>query len=126
MSRIYSNYDSTDYADILALAESMGFTVSSFQKYCVMLYLNKNLSHRKSSLSLPQLNADMMTALQKMPNDSQPFIVSSLFSSEVWSNLSSSDKHTLAIQLSKYIKNNPSEFMVCSRVKGEPNKYKKL
>ncbi len=126
MSRIYSNYDQTDYADIMAMSKSLGFSASSFQKYCVILYLKQNLSNRKNNISLPQLTFDMMKALNTMANNSDPFIVSSLFKAEVWSNLSSGDKHTLAIQLANYIKEHPKAFKIYSKKRGEPNKYQKL
>ena len=102
MSRIYSNYDNADYSDIMVMAKSLGFSASAFQKYCVM------------------------TALNSMKRNSAPFIVSSLFDPQVWSNLSSSDKHTLAIQLSNYIKNHPNEYRIYSIKRGEPNRYQKV
>lgn len=125
MSRIYSNYEPNDYADIQAMSKDLGFTMSAFQKYCVMLYLNKNLSHRKNNSTLQQLTADMMTALDALPNDTQ-FIVSTLFSAEVWTNLSPSDKRTLAGQLSNFVKANPNQYIVVSNVSGEVKRYKKL
>ena len=126
MSRIYSNYGNADYSDIMVMAKSLGFSASAFQKYCVMLYLKHNIKNRKNSTSLSQLTADMMTALNSMKRNSAPFIVSSLFDPQVWSNLSSSDKHTLAIQLSNYIKNHPNEYRIYSIKRGEPNRYQKV
>ena len=126
MPRIYSNYDPKEYEEVKAKAESMGFSASSFQKYCVMLYLRKDTSARNNSLSLVQLSADMMNALNGLPHNSKPFIVSSLFRPEVWSELSSSIKHTLANQLAKFVRENPADYTVHSRVKGEPVKYRKV
>ena len=39
MGRIYSNYEEHEFESVKKRAEELGFSASSFQKYCVMLYL---------------------------------------------------------------------------------------
>ena len=91
--RIYSNYSDDDFKAIELQANEIGMTISSFQKYCVMLYIKSDLPTRNNTLSLPTLISDMMTELSKLKSG-DTFIISSLFLPEVWSNLSTSEKRT--------------------------------
>lgn len=125
MPRIYSNYDPSDLEAIQAMAASLGFTLSSFQKYCVMLYLNREESVRSNLVSMPGLIAAMKITLQQLEPDSV-FMISSLFSPEIWSNLSASDKRTLAHQLSAFVDQHPDAFTVHRHVRGSVKLYRKL
>jgi len=122
--RIYSNYSDDDFKAIELQANEIGMTISSFQKYCVMLYIKSDLPTRNNTLSLPTLISDMMTELSKLKSG-DTFIISSLFLPEVWSNLSTSEKRTLSSRLSSYVKANPLSYTLVSKKRGTINKYRK-
>ncbi len=61
--RIYSNYSQSEFSEAEKEAKELGMTLSSFQKYCLMLYVKRDENTRNNTLSLPQLIAIMITAL---------------------------------------------------------------
>lgn len=64
--RIYSYYDeTTEYPDLERAAKEMGMTVSSFQKYAVLLLVYKEESRRASKVTLQQLIANMKKSVKK-------------------------------------------------------------
>lgn len=124
--RVYSYYDdSTEFVDLEKAAKERGMTISSFQKFATLLLLYKDESKRTSTASIPQLLATMQTALDDLPCG-QTFVTSSLFEPEVWTNLSASDKRTLAGRLKKIIDDNKPSYRLVSRIPGKINQYEKI
>lgn len=124
--RVYSYYDdATEYVDLEKAAKERGMTISSFQKFAVLLLLYKDESKRTSTASIPQLLSDMQVALDDLPSG-KPFVTSSLFEPEVWTNLSASDKRTLAFSLKKIVDDNKDLYRLVSRIPGKINQYEKL
>lgn len=124
--RIYSYYDeTTEYPDLERAAKEMGMTVSSFQKYAVLLLVYKEESRRASKVTLQQLIANMKKALKKL-SSGEVFVISSLFEPEIWTNLSASEKRTLAYVLKEIVVDNPSMYKVVARIPGKINQYKKI
>lgn len=117
MPRIYSNYSKSDMDIVAALAKELGFTLSAFQHYCVMLYAD----HRGNTTPITALINQIPQKLNNF-NQGTTFIVSALFPSE-WPSLSRSDKMTLAKQLSFYVKNHPNQYGVSAKTPGQPNVY---
>lgn len=122
--RIYSNYSQNDYDLIFKESNRLGFTPSSFQSYCVMLYIMQNTANRRGNANVALLISKMPAALNSMEKG-KTFIVSSLFPNE-WPDLSRSEKMTLAKALANYVSNNPSQFEVYSKTDGKTKVYKKL
>lgn len=122
--RIYSNYSQNDYDLILDESKKLGFTPSSFQNYCVMLYVMQNTNNRRGTTNVALLITKMLNALNSIAKN-ETFIVSSLLPDE-WPNLSRSDKMTLAKALSNHVSNNPSKYAVDSKIAGKTKVYKKL
>ena len=122
--RIYSNYTDSEKNAITAEASSIGMTPSSFQKYCTMLYVNRDPNSRSNVLSIPSLIKEMMTALSNLDKGTT-FICSSLFAPEIWSNLSPSEKRTLAFKLRHEV-DNSSEYQIIGNKRGKINQYKKI
>ena len=122
--RLYTNYSDVEFADIRNEAEALAMTPSLFQKYCVMLYLKKDISTRSNTLSMPQLINEMFQSLSNLKPNSV-FIISSLFPPETWSNLSPADKRTLACILKKHIVSHTSDYSILKQKRGTINQYKK-
>lgn len=116
MPRIYSNYSNNDMKIVTDLAKELGFTLSAFQHYCVMLYADK----RGNTSPITTLINKMFQNMNNFKRG-ETFIVSALLPYE-WPSLSRSDKMTLAKQLSLYVKNNPHQYGV-SRKNGKTNVY---
>ncbi len=122
--RIYSNYNQNDYDLILEESKKLGFTPSSFQNYCVMLYIMQNTNNRKGTTSIATLTINMLNALNSR-SSGETFIVSSLIPNE-WPDLSRSDKMRIAKALASHVRNNPSTFSIDSMADGKITIYKKL
>ncbi|HQO41655.1 MAG TPA: hypothetical protein PLY12_01450 [Bacillota bacterium] len=117
MNRIYSSYSEDEQKIIEKLAAEQGFTLSAFQKYCVMLYANEqgNVS------PINELIDKMKSRLEEMePN--KPFIVSSLLPDE-WPSLSRNDKMTISLSLKKYIQDHSTEFKINKKIRSNINQY---
>lgn len=119
MGRIYSNYDDKEMDRIKKVAEELGFSASSFQKYCVMLYIGD----RNNNVPIINLQNEMIKKLNEMEQDTT-FIVSALLP-EKWASLSRSEKMQLAKFLSLYVKKHAKEYEKYSVVSGKTTKYKK-
>jgi len=119
MKRIYSYYKEDDFNYITELAEKLGFSLSSFQRYCVMLYADR----RGHTSSINNLRSEMLRKMQQV-NIGETFIVSALLP-EVWTTLSRSEKSTLSIQLANRIKKDP-KFGIFEASEGKANIYKRL
>lgn len=119
MPRIYSNYSDNDFSIVTNLAKELGFSLSAFQHYCVMLYAD----HRGNTSPITLLIQKMFQNLNNFKSG-DTFIVSALLTSE-WPSLSRSDKMTLAKQLSLHVKNNPSKYEVYKKASGKINIYRK-
>lgn len=119
MGRIYSNYDDKEMDRIKEVADELGFSASSFQKYCVMLYIGD----RNNNVPIINLQNEMIGKLTTMEQDTT-FIVSALLP-EKWPSLSRSEKMQLAKFLSSYVKKHAKEYEKHSAVSGKTTKYKK-
>lgn len=96
MKRIYSNYSDEEYELIEQKAKELGFTVSAYQKYILMLDIGKSTD----DVNLVKLKEKMIDHFKKMEVRST-FIVSSLLPVE-WYTLGRNDKMTLAKQFALY------------------------
>lgn len=119
MRRIYSNYSDEEFEMITDMAKEQGFSLSSFQHYCVMLYADS----RGNTSSTDNLISEMFKEMQKV-NIGATFIVSALLP-EVWLTLTRSVKMTLAKQLSINVKNNP-KFEKFKVTEGKTTVYKRI
>ena len=119
MGRIYSNYEETEIARVKEVAEELGFSASSFQKYCVMLYIGD----RDNAVPIIDLQNEMVQNLKSLSSPST-FIVSALLPDK-WSSLSRSEKMHLAKFLALYVNNHGNEYEVYSTVNGSVTQYKK-
>ena len=117
MNRIYSNYSSEEYQIIQNLAKEQGFTLSAFQKYCVMMTANQ----RGNQTTVSTLIGKMHKVLESFKKG-KPFIVSSLLPDE-WPSLSRNDKMTISLALKKYIDEHPSEFKINKKIRSNINQY---
>ncbi len=120
MSRIYSNYEEHEFESVKRRAEELGFSASSFQKYCVMLYLGD----RTNTIPIVDLQEELVKVLEEMEID-KTFIVSALFPDK-WASFSRSTKMQLAKYLASYVNKHPEKFIVAEKVNGTINKYKKV
>ena len=117
MGRIYSNYDDKEMDRIKEAAEGLGFSASSFQKYCVMLYIGD----RDNNVPIIDLQNEMIDNLKAM-KQGNTFIVSALLP-EKWSGLSRSEKMQLAKFLSSYVKKHVDEYEKYSVISGTVTQY---
>lgn len=117
MKRIYSNYSDEEYQIIKKLAEAQGFTLSAFQKYCVMLLAEQ----KGESTSISELIEKMYQKLDTM-EIGNTFIVSSLLPDE-WFTLSRNDKMTISLALKKYVDRNSDKFRVDKKIRSNINQY---
>lgn len=118
--RIYSNYSTNDANIVLKLAKELGFSPSSFQHYCVMLYADQ----RGNSFPINSLISQMLNNLNTLKSGDS-FIVSALLPDE-WVRLNRSEKMTLAKQLAHYVKQNPTMYTKFKVTKGKTTIYKKI
>ncbi len=116
MKRIYSNYSEEDFEMVSKLSSELGFSLSSFQHYCVMLYADS----RGNSTPTNNLIAEMLSNLQKI-EVGKPFIVSALLP-DVWPSLTRNLKMTLAKQLAINVRNDP-DFSTHKVTKGKTTVY---
>ena len=119
MKRIYSNYSDDDYKMIEDMSEELGFSLSAFQQYCVMLYAGKKGESTPSS----ELLNEMLGNMEKIPAG-QSFIVSALLS-EKWPKLERNTKMFLAKQLAIYVRKN-ADFEVYKAAKGQTTVYRRI
>lgn len=117
MKRIYSNYSDEEYELIQSLSNEQGFTLSSFQKYCVMMTVNKRGNQTTVSVLIEKMH-NVLETFEK----GKPFIVSSLLPDE-WPSLSRNDKMTISLALKKYIDEHPSEFKINKKIRSNINQY---
>lgn len=118
MRRIYSNYEEKDFEVIQELAEELGFTLSSLQRYALLLFSNQKLG--LNLLDDGTLIGNMLKKLQEIPVG-QTFIVSALLP-DLWPKLSRGKKMLLAKQLSIKVKNS-IDFEVHEKSKGKATIY---
>lgn len=118
--RIYSNYTPAEYDAVASLANELGFSLSAFQHYCVMLHANQ----KGTAMTMDHLLSTMLHHLD-LKKSGDTFIVSSLLPEE-WPSLSRSEKMTLAKQLSRHIKENDSKYVPYRVAQGKTTIYKKL
>lgn len=119
MKRIYSNYSDEDYELIENMAKELGFSLSSFQHYCVMLHADR----RENTTSSSNLISEMIINLDKICPE-ETFIVSALLP-DIWPSLTRNVKMTLAKQLANHVRNNP-KFKPHKTVKGKTTVYKRI
>lgn len=120
MKRIYSNYTDEDYRLLTDLARELGFSLSAFQHYCVMLYADD----RGNTDSSAALVSRMLKNLENTQVGST-FIVSALLP-EVWPSLTRNMKMVLAKQLALYVRKNPERFAPHKISKGKTTIYKRI
>ena len=116
MKRIYSSYSEDDFKMVGTLASELGFSLSSFQHYCVMLYADS----RGNTNTTNSLLSQMLSNLQKI-EVGKTFIVSALLPDK-WPTLTRNVKMTLAKQLAINIRNN-SDFSSYKVTKGKTTVY---
>lgn len=114
--RIYSNYSEDDFNIVTQLANELGFSLSSFQHYCVMLYADS----RGNTTPTHSLSTEMLSNMKKI-EVGKTFIVSALLPDK-WPTLTRNVKMTLAKQLANEIKNNP-DFSAHKIIKGKTTVY---
>lgn len=116
--RVYSNYSQSEEKVIATAAQNLGFSLSAFQHYCVMLYVG-------GGKVVPKLNVLTQTMFRNLNSRKrgETFIVSALLPDE-WPDLSRSDKMTLSKQLSRHIKANQNQYDI-KREEGKTTVYKK-
>lgn len=117
MKRIYSNYSDEEYEIIQRLSEEQGFSLSSFQKYCVMIAANNHGNQTTVSTLI-----DKMYKVLENYEKEKPFIVSALLPDE-WPTLSRNDKMTISLALKKYVDNHSNEFKICQKIRSNINQY---
>ena len=117
MKRIYSNYSDEEYEIIQKLSKEQGFTLSAFQKYCVMMTVNKRGNQTTVSVLIDKMHK-VLDSYEK----GKPFIVSTLLPDE-WSGLTRNDKMTISLALKKYIDEHPNEFKVDKKIRSNINQY---
>lgn len=120
MGRIYSNYEENELDSVKKKAEELGFSASSFQKYCVMLYLGD----RTNTVPIVELQDEMLRALEKI-EVGHTFIVSALLPDK-WPSFSRSTKMQLAKFLASYVEKHSEKFIIAEKVNGTINKYQKV
>lgn len=120
MGRIYSNYEENELDSVKKKAEELGFSASSFQKYCVMLYLGD----RTNTVPIVELQDEMLRALEKI-EVGHTFIVSALLPDK-WTSFSRSTKMQLAKFLASYVEKHSEKFIIAEKVNGTINKYQKV
>jgi hypothetical protein len=120
MRRIYSNYTDEEYKAIEAIANKTGMTISAYCKAMVMEKVSG-----KADYSSANLVKTLHKKLRSLEVDSV-FIVSDLYSDEVWSTLSRSEKNTISKQLAKTVRENKDLYIVNEILPGKITQYKKI
>lgn len=118
MRRIYSNYEEGEFEILQELAGELGFTLSSLQRYALLLFSNQKLGI--NLLDDGTLISSMLKNLQEIPVG-KTFIVSALLP-DLWPKLSREKKMILAKQLSIKVKNS-IDFEVHKKSKGKATVY---
>lgn len=118
MRRIRSNYEEKEFEVLQKLAEELGFTLSSLQRYALLLFSNQKLG--LNLLDDGTLISEMLKNLKKIPVG-QTFIVSALLP-DLWPKLSREKKMILAKQLSMKVKNS-IDFEIFKKSKGKATVY---
>lgn len=121
MKRIYSTYTEEQVNLLKEQATQRNMTTSEYQRYLVLLTLPIS---KPGVPDLTELSNEMFAALSKITNYN-PFIISSLFDPDVWISLNGSEKRTLAMQLSHYIRKNPTTFEKLGDLPGKISQYQK-
>lgn len=119
MRRIYSNYSDEDFDLLTDMASELGFSLSSFQHYCVMLYADR----RGNTTSTSNLISEMLKNMQKV-NIGDTFIVSALLP-DTWPSLTRNVKMTLAKKLANKVRND-SNFELYKVADGKTTIYKRI
>ena len=117
MFRIYSNYTQQEFSSVEEAAKMAGMTISAFCKAAVLAKVSGDPSTdliRTLHTKLKELDAGAL------------FIVSDLYSQEVWSSLSRSEKNTISKQLAKTVRENTDLYAVNGILSGKVTQYKKL
>ncbi|MNB96911.1 hypothetical protein D3C75_441280 [compost metagenome] len=94
------------------MAGELGFSLSSFQHYCVMLYADR----RGNTTSISNLISEMLKDMQKVKIGDM-FIVSDLLP-DIWLTFTRNVKMTLAKQLANKVRND-SKFDIYLAAKGK-------
>ncbi len=103
MKRIYSNYSDEDYDLISKKANEMGVSMSSFQRYCVDVFLKGNGKAKlEGEMTVTEIRDIIVSKLAEFPSGKM-FYVSMLFSEEQWEKMTRSEKATASKQLSIYV-----------------------
>ena len=89
-----------------------------------MRIVNRDPNMRNNGSPIPVLIKEMDKALVNLPNGTE-FIISSLFPPEQWSNLSPSEKRTLAGVLKSKVTNSTG-YIIIGHKRGKINHYKKI
>lgn len=120
MRRIYSNYSELEYKEIENMANKMGMTISAYCKAAVMEKVLGRIDNSSTSL-IKTLHEKL-----KILDVGSVFIVSDLYSEEVWSALSRSEKNTISKQLAKTVRENKDLYSVNATLPGKITQYKKI
>ena len=118
MHRIYSNYTDEEFNTIEEEANKAGMTISAFCKAAVIA---------KVSGKTDNFSIDLIKILHKKLkslDEGEVFIVSDLYSEEVWT--SRSEKNTISKQLAKTVRENTNLYAVNDILPGKITQYKKL
>ena len=118
MHRIYSNYTDEEFKAIIDKSNNTRMTIST---YCKAAVLEKVFG--KADNSSTSLIETLHKKLKSLETGSV-FIVSELFSKDVWSTLSRSEKNTISKQLAKTVRENKDIFIVNEILPGKITQYK--
>lgn len=120
MHRIYSNYTDEEFNTIEDAANKAGMTISAFCKTAVIAKVSGKTDNSSTDL--------IKTLHKKLKNldVGEAFIVSDLYSEEVWAGLTRSEKNTISKQLAKTVRENTDLYAVNEILPGKITQYKKL
>lgn len=123
MQRINSNYTQAQYDALLTEATKRGMSLSAYQRYITLLSIPQ---HQRIAANIPSLIQQLYSQINSLESGKQ-FIVSSLIDPAIWSNLSRSEKNTIAQHLSSYAAQNPHILIKQKdKLPGKITQYKKL
>ena len=120
MPRIYTSYSDEEFFLIKQRSESIGMSMSSYQKYCTLLTTSSPASNNQPVDIAPLIQTMTKNLSEKKPGDL--FIVSSLLPNE-WPTLSKRIKNTLSQNLKRIIANNPEKYAINAVLSGKINQY---
>lgn len=120
MARIYSSYEEHELESVKKKAEELGFNLSSFQKYAVMLYLGE----KTNTIPVADLREEMISELQKW-EVGKPFVVSALLP-EKWPGFDRSTKMQLAMFLKAYVNEHQNQYIIAGKANETINIYQKI